>query len=1113
MRCPKCRFDNLEDASFCRRCGNRLEIVCPECGRKIPPDSIFCQKCGHDLSKPKEVPRIDYSKPHSYTPQFLADKILTSRSSIEGERKLVTVLFADVANYCTISEKLDPEEVHQIMDGCFKILMDEIHPFEGTINQFTGDGVMALFGAPVAHEDHGQRAGHAALSIQKAIEGYGNKIKEQYGTDFKMRIGLNSGPVIVGSIGDDLRMDYTALGDTTNLAFRMQTEARPASVLVSENTRRLIRDFFEFEPVGKVKVKGKEAPQEAYELIRPTGVETRIAAAAAKGLTQFVGRNKEMEFLGEAFDRARDGSGQVVGVVGEAGVGKSRLILEFRNTLATDECTCLEGRCHHYGATMAYLPILDAVKSYFNVQEDDREYIIKKKLREGLCQLDENLLGSLPCLHELLSLKVEDTKYLQTDPQQRKMMTFEAIRDLLIRQSQTKPLIFAVEDLHWIDRTSQEFLDYLIDWLPNVHILLVLLYRPEYKHTWGNRSYYTQISLDQLTPLRSTELVRAILGGGEIAQEVRHFVLRKAGGNPLFVEELTNSLLENGTIQRKDHQVLFSRKASEIQVPETIQGIIAARMDRIEENLKRIMQMASVIGREFGYRILQTIMEMRAELKVSLLDLQSLEFIYEKQLFPELEYIFKHALTQEVAYNSLLAKRRKEIHERVGGAIEELYSERLEEYYELLAYHYVRSENKEKAVDYLRLAARKALETRALEDAKAYFDEAMGLLNTMPETDQNLQRRVSLLACAGRVFYYLMKLPEYYELLTKYEPVAARVDDAGLAGGFHGRLGMCELLCETSPDFLDRAIETLTKAAALCEAGDNAEDAGYAYLQLEICHYCKGDFERVDALKERILDKMDQVFDLTTCVRAMAWAAHAYYLTGRWEEGIELFQRALRTAREFTSNSMVSFTAALLSSAYAHRGDLERAIEYGELAVARAATPMDKLSAQGALAWAWCKAGETNKGIEVLSVNCQLARAVGFVMAEATMGYFLADGFLLAREYERAKHGAEELLLLAEPRGMRHFIGLAHLVQAEVALETNPADAASHFDQAIATLQEIKAEVWLPRAYAGYGRYYRQHGENLRSREYLTKSLEISERLGTLIERDRVRQELAETSQ
>jgi class 3 adenylate cyclase len=750
MECPKCQFENREGVKFCEECGATFELRCPNCKTKIPLGRKFCGECGFKLTEPSQAPAIDYSAPQSYTPKFLADKILTSRSSLEGERKLVTVLFADVAKYTSMSEKLDPEEVHQIMDGAFKILMDEIHKYEGTINQFTGDGVMALFGAPVSHEDHAQRACYAALSIQKALGAYGEKIGKDTGVEFKMRVGLNSGPVIVGAIGDDLRMDYTAVGDTTNLGSRMESLARPGTILVSGNTHRLARDFFKFESLGKIEVKGKKEPQEAFELIKSGEVETRIGASVAKGLTRFVGRKNSMAALLDAFDKVKSGAGQVVGLLGEAGVGKSRLLLEMRNMLPEGEYTYLEGQCLQYGGSMPYLPVLDILRTYLDTKEGDREFLIKKKMEEKILDL-EKLKGVIPPFQSLLSLKVDDEDFSKLEAKEKREKTFEALRDLMIRVSQEKPLVLTIEDLHWMDKTSEEFLGYLIGRLANTPIMLLLLYRPEYTHPWGSKSYYTKVGLDQLGTDSSSELVKAILEEGEAAPELTQLILNRAAGNPLFMEEFTHTLLENGSIERKDEKYVLSGKASDIQVPDTIQGIIAARLDRLEDNLKRTMQVASVIGRDFAFRILQTITGMREELKPYLLNLQGLEFIYEKNLFPELEYIFKHALTQEVAYNSLLLKRRKEIHARIGRAIEELYAERLEEFYEMLAYHYSRSDGLEKACRYSRLSGEKAEGNYSHREACDFYKGAINLLNQLPETAENKKEKLEIL--------YLMRAP------------------------------------------------------------------------------------------------------------------------------------------------------------------------------------------------------------------------------------------------------------------------------------------------------------------------------------------------------------------
>jgi predicted ATPase len=444
----------------------------------------------------------------------------------------------------------------------------------------------------------------------------------------------------VGAIGDDLRMDYTAIGDTTNLAMRMESMTMPGDIQISENTYRLIKAYFDCEDLGSVPVKGKEEPQRLYKLLKPSEVQTRIEASISKGLVRFVGRKNSMTSIQNAWDKASKGSGQVLGVVGEAGVGKSRLLLEFRSAIGNADFNYLEGHCLHYGGSMAYLPFLDIMKAYFRIEEGQQEYFIDQNIKKNLTALNsELLLDSRPAFQDLLSLKIEEESWLTLEPKIKRDRTFEALRNLFIRLSEEKPLIIAVEDLHWMDKTSEEFISYFIDSMANSPILLILLYRPEYTHQWGSKSYYSKIGLDQLTRESSAYLVSAILEGSEVATELRDLILNRSVGNPLFMEEFTHTLLENGSIERKNNQFVLSRKIDDIQVPETIQGIIAARMDRLEENLKRTMQVASVIGRDFAFRILQTITGMREELNSHLLNLQGLELIYEKSLFPELEYI------------------------------------------------------------------------------------------------------------------------------------------------------------------------------------------------------------------------------------------------------------------------------------------------------------------------------------------------------------------------------------------------------------------------------------------------------------------------------------------
>jgi tetratricopeptide (TPR) repeat protein len=844
----------------------------------------------------------------------------------------------------------------------------------------------------------------------------------------------------------------------------------------------------------------KEARQEARE------VKTRSEAVVPKSPMRFVGRSSEEESLKKIYHKVRSGSGQVVELVGEAGMGKSRLLRQFRDTLPQGECTYVEGRCYHYGEFMAYLPILDILRSYFDIKEEDQKHSIQKKMEDKISQLDGRLKSIFAPFQEILSLKVEDDGYLKMDPGQKKEKAFKAIRDLFVRVSQEKPLVLAFEDLHWIDKTSEEFLDYLIGWLENTRILLILLYRPQYAHQWGGESYYTRIILEQLSTKASVELVEAILEGGDVVPEVKEFILSRAGGNCLFIEELTQSLLENGSIQRKEDQYVLIGTASDIQVPDTLQQIIATRINRVEESLKRIMQVASVIGSEFAFRILKYLMGTEEELRSHVLDFEELTFHHEKHFFPELEYVFKHALIQEVAYDSLLDKKRRQIHEKIGRAIEALYSDSLKEYYELLAYHYVRSANTDKALEYLDLSNQKMAKVSAMEEAKAYFDSAMELLDTLPETKPNKQRRINFLVNQRFVFSTLLNSLGYYDLLTRYKSMAIGLDNSKLLGPFYARLGHCEFMF----GYLDQAIQTLKKAAELCEVTGNTEDTRIAYTISQLCHFYRGDFDQAIALKEDALHTIDQQSNLRSYVLSLTASSWSYGLLGRWDKAVEEGQKALRAAEECSDDSQISFAANVISLVYNLKGDLGRALEYAQLKAQKARTPVDKVLTQMSLGWAWCRCGDPNRGVEVLAIPVAVFRGERHRPVEIQAMRFLAEGYWLAGEYDKARQTLQELLEIARPCGLRFYIGSAHRILGEVALKTDSDQAAFHFEQSIDVLREIKAENELALAYAGYGRFHKQQGDIAQAREFLTKALKMLERLGTLTEPEEVRETLAE---
>jgi len=742
MKCSKCQFDNPDGLVFCGKCGAKLEKVCLKCNFSNPVDFKYCGKCGNALEEIQAAPPIDYSKPKSYTPKFLADKILTTRSSIEGERKLVTVLFADVANYTAMSEKLDPEEVRQIVDGCFHILMDEIHKWEGTITQFTGDGLMALFGAPIAHEDHAQRACYAALSIQKAMVEYDEKVRKEHELEFKMRIGLNSGPVVVGSIGDDLRMDYTAIGDTTNLAARVEQAAKPGEIWMSHETRNIIRGYFKEESIGEIPLKGKAQPQHLYRLISDLPeMRTRFAVGLARGMTDLVGRRPEMEALQSAYERVKGGEAKVVDVVGEAGVGKSRLVYEFQRVLGPDE-TLLTGICVPYGRNINFLPVIDVVKAFFGIIEGMSEEEVGNQIME---RAKNGLAPMIPFYRNLLSLKVDDPRFKVLDPEGRKYGTFEAVKNLILAMSEGKLLVIFLEDVHWMDKISEEFFTYFSHCIHDHKILMISAYRPEGAPPWAQGTHYQRLGLETLSFDASIRLVRNILGGLPLDPEIEKKIVEKTGGNPFFVEEIVRDLLDRGDLVKSGDQYIGNRPINQLEIPNTIQGVLAARMDRLSEDLKQTLQVASVIGRDFAFRLLKIIMELGEELRVRLTSLVGLEILYEKALYPELEYIFKNVLTQEVAYESLLKQRRQEIHGRIARAIEELYADRLEQHYELLAYHYGRSGNTERAIEYLLLAAEKSNQNKAAQAACEFFRQALKVvedahISLNPDKDRRIHQ-------------------------------------------------------------------------------------------------------------------------------------------------------------------------------------------------------------------------------------------------------------------------------------------------------------------------------------------------------------------------------------
>ena len=744
MNCPHCQQENPPQAKFCLECGTPLALKCAACGTELPAGAKFCLECGQSvIARPAIASR--FTSPGVYTPKHLAEKILTSKSAVEGERKQVTVLFADMKGSMELLADRDPEEARKLLDPVLEHMMEAVHRYEGTVNQVMGDGIMALFGAPLAHEDHAVRACYAALRMQESVKKYAEGVQKTKGIPIQIRVGLNSGEVVVRSIGSDLKMDYTAVGQTTHLAARMEQMAMPGSILMTADTWLLTEGFVQVKPLGPVNVKGLSEPVEVYEITGAGPVRSRLQAAAARGLTRFVGRSAEFDTLCQALERAGAGRGQVVALVGEPGVGKSRLFWEFTHSRRTVNWLILESGSVSYGKATPYLPLIDLLKAYFKITDRDDQREIREKVTGKLLTLDKTLEPSLPVFLTLLAVAVEDEQWQNLDPPQRRQRTLDAVKRLLLRESQVQPLLVVIEDLHWIDSETQALLDSLIESLPAARLLLLLNYRPEYQHGWGSKTYYSQLRIDPLPPESAGELLRTLLGNDVSLAPLAQLLIERTEGNPFFIEESVRTLVETKLLAGERGNYRLARPIESTQVPATVQAVLAARIDRLPPEEKRLLQSAAVIGKDVPLPLLQTIADQpEQELRRGVTRLQAAEFLYETSLFPDPEYTFKHALTHEVAYGSLLQERRRALHIRIVEAIEQLYPDRVSEHVELLAHHASRGELWEKAVEYLHQAGKKAASRSATEEAIAYFEQALDALKHLPESRQTIEKAVDI---------------------------------------------------------------------------------------------------------------------------------------------------------------------------------------------------------------------------------------------------------------------------------------------------------------------------------------------------------------------------------
>ena len=1044
MICSACTHENREGAKFCESCGAKLERRCPACAQPVREASRFCDTCGHRLEPAAAAPAATIAdhltqRFAGYTPRHLADKILTSRAALEGERKLVSVLFADCAGFTEVSSRLDPEELHGVMDGCFKHLVDVVHRYEGTINQFTGDGVMALFGAPIAHEDHAVRAVAAALAIQRAAREYGERLQRERGFGLAMRLGVNTGPVVVGRIGDDLRMDYTAQGETVNLAARLQSAAEPGGVLISEATQALVEGYFVSDETGPLALKGIAAPVRAFA-VRSRRRRARFHLSVERGLTPLAGRERELAFLKESVERARTGRTQLISLVGDAGVGKSRLAYELRRGLADANVTCLEAHCAAHADALPFAVVGQLLRANFGMDEGDPEAEQARKVEAGVRELGATLEWAIPYLNHLLALPAPSLEADGLDQAQRRRRMMEAVKALVLAGAARRPIVFLIEDLQWIDRNSEDLLVAINEGLAGQRVMFLTTYRPGYSAPWQDRSFHQRLAIDPLAEEDVRAIAASLLEGIDAPAELEQLVVARAGGNPLFAEELVRFFKAHGA----------KGALAESEVPATIHDLLTARIDRLPESAKRTLQLASVLGTEFALPLLEALAPPDTDLRADLAELVKLELLRERESFPEARYAFAHLLARQVAYEELLLKTRAELHQRAGAALERMYAGRLGDVLRELADHYARSPAHDKALRYLARAGDRAASLFAYREASAYYARALDLIERRPELAGERMRVLDKLAEAAFANGEIeaARAP-WFQCLA----LAEAAGEPRRVADFHRKIAMAAWAAGNRDETLSH-LEHGIKALGPDE--ENLEEARLIQ-ELARVNFRLGDQTRAMQLAEHAvrlgasLDAKDVVADAYN-----TWGV-ALARAGDLEQGAALVERSLEAALAQGLGSVACRAYVNLAVMYGPV-DRSRALDYAREGLKLA----QKIGDQLQQSWLYCTLasghcsinGDYDEGIRAAEAGIELDRRLGQRSHLAVPLIILAQVHQCRGDVDSSRRYYTEALELAEQVGEPQLLVPCYDGLGTLAIERGDEAEADHWLERGRAVQE-----------------------------------------------------------
>jgi class 3 adenylate cyclase/tetratricopeptide (TPR) repeat protein len=1044
---------------------------------------------------PAPVAESPPQAPLAYTPPYLAEKILTPRSALAGERKQVTVLFADLKDSTELIRGLDPEAAQQLLDPALHRMMDAVHHFEGTVNQVLGDGIMALFGAPIAHEDHALRACYAALAMQAAMRVYTEEVRRSHGLELQMRVGLHSGEVVVRAIGNDLHMDYSAVGETTVLAARMEQTATPGSIRLTPATLRLVEGLVQITALGPVPVKGLVEPVEVFELTGASGVRRRLQAAAARGLTRFVGRDQELVVMQQALAQASAGHGQVVAAVGEAGVGKSRLVYECVHSHRTQGWRVLESASVSYGKATPYFPVLDLLRRYGHVDDGDDLRTMQAKITGQVLTLDAALQDTVPALLALLDALPDASPFLQLDPPQRRQRTLAALNRVLLRESQVQPLLLVFEDLHWIDAETQALLNSLVESLSTSRLLLLVNYRPEYQHGWGSKTFYTQLRLDPLRPASADALLRALLGDDASLAPLAPLLIARTGGNPFFLEESVRTLVETGVLGGAPGAYRLTQALPTIQVPATVQAVLAARIDRLPPEEKELLQTAAVVGTEVSFPLLKAIADVpEATLPRGLAHLQAAEFLYETHLFPTPEYTFTHALTHEVAYGSLLLERRRGLHARIVEALEALTPERVAEHVDRLAYHAVRGEVWDKAVIYCQQAGARAYDRAAFREAVTAFEQTLQALAHLPEDGDTRVQAIELRLALDGPLTALAEIGQRLALLGEAEALARALDDRARLGRVLARRARALRMTGNLDGALAVGQEALELATALGASAVQMQ----ASLHLGMVCDAIGDFGRAAELLRWSVEAAGREAGTPgpgVRIESQAFLARILSRLGAFAEGRRLGEEALRLATLAGRGNAPIVAHAFLGHLYLTQGDLAHAIRVLEqgLALCRASGNRVLLRVTAAdLGYTMALQGRLAEGHALLEEAISESLRTGGVLGQASRVAWLSEICRLAGRSAEAGQHARQALELARQQKARGDEALALHQLGVVHAHAKPSDimqAEVSYQQALALAEALGMRPLQAHCHRGLGMLYAATGQREQARTELSTAI------------------------